>query len=92
MPDITSSMKEDKKGPKNREITLGLGYSKNTVRISKIDTHKVRILVVMQLITAFYLSRYPVHTAFCMTVFLTSCSGTCEKPGDVASWSISFIN
>ena len=32
MPDITSSMKEDKKGPKNREITLGLGYSKNTVR------------------------------------------------------------
>ena len=31
MPDITSSMKEDKKGPKNREITLGLGYSKNTV-------------------------------------------------------------
>ena len=31
MPDITSSMKEDKKGPKNREITLGLGYSQNTV-------------------------------------------------------------
>ena len=31
MPDITSSMKEDKKGPKNLEITLGLGYSKNTV-------------------------------------------------------------
>ena len=31
MPDITNSRKEDKKGPKNREITLGLGYSKNAV-------------------------------------------------------------
>ena len=33
MPDNTSSMKEDQKGPKNREIIQGLGYSKNTVRI-----------------------------------------------------------
>ena len=32
MPDNTSSMKEDQKGPKNREIIQGLGYSKNTVR------------------------------------------------------------
>ena len=42
MPDITSSMKEDKKGPKNREITLGLGYSKNTVRMSVC--HKTQLL------------------------------------------------
>ena len=28
MPDNTSSMKEDQKGPKNREIIQGLGYSK----------------------------------------------------------------
>ena len=40
MPDITSSMKEDKKGPKNREFTLGLGYSKNTVRINlEVNNH-----------------------------------------------------
>ena len=37
MPDITSSMKEDKKGPKNREITPGLGYSKNTGRNKKLN-------------------------------------------------------
>ena len=42
MPGITSSMKEDKKGSKNREITPGLRYSKNTVStVSKMATKPI---------------------------------------------------